>query len=560
MSRWVVISLSVFAVVLVGLGVLLYVTRTPVDDLARLVSEGSITELRQPLRPARSDAPRVLVIAIDGVGDSEFRSAIRERRLPHIARFLGAEDPSTTVWRNAYVPRGTLSILPSTTYAAWTAVFTGEPVARSGISGNEWFDRETMSFVAPAPVSVSGYGHALAVYADGLMNDWVEVPTLFERADVRSYASLIPQHRGADLLIRPHPGLVGDIVAGVAAGIQEDDESEPDTYSALDRQSVRKTIEAIETYGLADLTVVYFPGIDLYTHVAEPALPEQIDYLEDVIDPLFADIIAVYDSLGALDDTYVIFVSDHGHTPSLETDRNALGTGVDGEWPAVVEAAGFRVRPFELETDDHAYQAVFAYQGAFAYLYLADRSTCLDEYETCAWAQPARFEEDILAAVTAIDRTNREGALLPELRATLDLILAREPRGTAAAAPFQIWDGTRLVPVADYLAENPRPDLIDLERRLDALASGPYGHRAGDILLLSRYRFEDPIEERFYFSRKYRSWHGSPSAQDSEILWVLARAGTSGAHLRDLAHEAVGEKPGQLDVTPLVLHLLEAAP
>jgi hypothetical protein len=557
MSRWLLIPLVVAAVLIAAVGGVLLMTGADAEDVVSLLGEGAVIQLREEMRPARPSGPRVIVFAIDGVGDDEFREALASGEMPHIAALVGAETSRDT-YRHAYAPRGALSILPSTTYAAWTAVFTGEPVARSGVSGNEWFDRETATFVAPAPVSVTEHGDAARVYTEALMDRWMAVPTLFERAGVRSYVTLAAQHRGADLLIRPDAGMLADLVTEVATGIGDDEEMEMEAYVALDRAAVENTLAAIEEHGLADLQVIYFPGIDLYTHVAEPALPEQRSYLSAVIDPAVGEILAAYEAAGVLDFTYVVFVSDHGHTPTLDTDRHALGTGDEGEMADALRAAGFRVRPFELETGREDFQAVLAYQGAFAYVYLADRSACAEEDTPCDWHRPPRFEEDVVPVLHALDRANRDGHAAPKLRGTLDLVFAREARGTDDALPFQVWDGGRLVPVGEYLTANPRPDLLDLEARLEALGTGPYGHRAGDVLVLSRSRAIDPIEGRYYFSARYRSWHGSPSAQDSEILWMVAHPGRSGEALREEALRVTGETPSQLHITPLVLELLRA--
>jgi hypothetical protein len=374
---------------------------------------------------------------------------------------------------------------------------------------------------------------------------------------VRSYASLVAQHRGADLLIQPNPSMLGDLMASFTAGIAQDDDVDPDTYSVLDRQAADDLLAAIDEHGPADLTVVYIPGIDLFTHVAEDALLKQMDYLADVVDPIIGDVLNAFDVRGGLDDTYVVFIADHGHTPALETDVHALGTGGDDEWPRIVEEAGFRVRPFEMETDDDSFQAVFAYQGAFAYLYLADRSSCPEDGDRCDWIRAPRFEEDVLEVVRAIDTANRTGDPVPMLGGTIDMIFARIPNGIRDAMPFQVWDGDGLVPVGEYLEANPRPDLVELEGRLEALSAGPLGHFVGDVLLMSRYRFEDPIERRFYFSQTYRSWHGSASRQDSEIPFIVGHRGRSGDELRQLVTEAIGRDiPSQLDLTPLVLRLL----
>ncbi|HSJ10006.1 MAG TPA: hypothetical protein VK928_08830, partial [Longimicrobiales bacterium] len=175
----------------------------------------------------------------------------------------------------------------------------------------------------------------------------------------------------------------------------------------------------------------------------------------------------------------------------------------------------------------------------------------------CDWTRPPRLEEDVLPLVRAFDAANRTGALVPELRGTLDLIFARTPTPTGSdALPFEVWDGTRPVPVGEWLAANPRPDLPELDARLRGLGAGPYGHRAGDILLLTRSGAQRPIEDRFYFSGRYRSWHGSPESQDSRIALVVAGGGRSGSELRDVVHTAAGATPTQLDVTRIILALL----
>ena len=88
------------------------------------------------------------------------------------------------------------------------------------------------------------------------------------------------------------------------------------------------------------------------------------------------------------------------------------------------------------------------------------------------------------------------------------------------------------------------------------LGVGPYGNRAGDIVLLARSGLTIPIEQRYYFSGPYRSWHGSPSEQDSHIPLVLACQGKDGRDLQDLVGRVAGNHPSQLDMTPLVRSIL----
>jgi hypothetical protein len=553
--RWLWIGGA--AVLAAGLAYLL-LARPPVAELAGIVAGGGERVLREPMRTP-GGGPRVLIIALDGVGDDELLAAVRSGRAPAIASLLGAER-EPRVFANAYAVPGVLSILPSTTLAAWSALFTGVGAAHTGVPGNEWFVREEMRYYAPAPVSVDGHDHALESYTDDLVGRALRVPTLYEQADVRAYVSLSHIHRGADLLVLPSASALGDLMATAIAGLGDDDETiSQDGYVTLDNDAIDNLADAIAGHGIADLQVVYFPGVDLYTHVAERPLEMQRGYLTDVIDPAVGRLLQIYRDAGVLDDTWVLFVADHGHTPVLNDDRHALGANGDDDPVAVLELAGFRMRALklELEDDQQDFQTTVAFQGAFAYVYLADRSTCPRPGMRCDWSRAPRLEHDVSPVVRAFDAANRTGAGVPALRGTLDLILARPPRPPAEdALPFQVWDGEALLDVRVWLERNPRPDLLDFERRLHALAAGPYGHRAGDVLLLAKSGAARPIEERYYFSARYRSWHGSPDEQDSRIPLLVAHGLSDGAAIRERVHATVGAQPHQEDISALVLALL----
>jgi Type I phosphodiesterase / nucleotide pyrophosphatase len=544
-----------------GAAVYLKATGNPPEEVAELVGQGGEKVLRDPPRPSRP-GPRVLVIALDGVGADELTAVLRRGRARNLRRLLGRPRGEDGLYAHGYSVPGVLSVLPSTTFAAWTSTFTGEPPARTGVPGNEWFAREEDRFYAPAPVTVPEYADALRVYTDQLMGRVVRAPTVYERAGVRAYVSLAALHRGADLLTVPDPTAFGTLVGAAAAGVASDTTTpEEEVYAQLDRNGVETLLATIRERGPADLQVVYFPGVDLWSHVAGRPIAEQLEYVETVVDRAVGRVLAAYRRAGVLEGTWVVLVADHGHTPVLSDDRHSLGTSDDGEDepPAVLERAGFRVRPFTLELPEgeRDHQAVLAYQGAVAYVYLADRSTCPRPGDACDWRRAPRLEEDVLPVARAFHAAGRTGEGVPALRGTLDLVLARPPRPPGQdALPFQVWDGARLAPVAAYLAAHPRPDLLDLERRLEGLAAGPYGHRAGDVLLLARSGAGRPIEERFYFSHLFRSWHGSPSDQDSRIPLVVARPGADGRRVRDAVRRAVGERPSQLDVTRLILALL----
>jgi hypothetical protein len=554
-KKWIVLGV---AAAVVGAGAYLLVSRgVPVAKVAELASEEGELRLRDTLRAARG-GPRVLVFALDGVGHDELTAAVRSGRAPHILSVLG-EEVGDGIYANAYAAPEAMSILPSTTLAAWASVFTGQPAAFTGIPGNEFFVREQRRFYAPAPVTIEDVGDMVRSFSDDLMGTVLAVPTLYEQSNVLSYVALSHIHRGADLLIIPDISSMGEIVLSAVTGVADKGDPESEEYGELDGEAADVVLESMHTHGIPDLQVIYFPGVDLFTHVAKDPIADQRLYVTEVIDPAVGAVLAAYRAAGALDDTYVIFVSDHGHTPVLDDDRHALGSEGDDEPPAVLERVGFRMRALTLEPgdDEQDYQATMAFQGAFAYLYLADRSTCAQPGQHCDWSRAPRLEQDVLPVVRAFDEANRTGAHVPALRGTLDLILARDPRAPGTdALPFQVWDGSRLVDIEAYLARNPRPDLVRFAERMNGLSAGPHGHRAGDVLLFARSGASRPIEERFYFSGIYRSWHGSPDRQDSHVPLILARPGVNGTALRERMQRITGDAPTQLHVVPLVLDLL----
>lgn len=519
----------------------------PVGEVAELATMGAARPLREPPRPVRGGT-RLLVFALDGVGDDDLRRALREGRLPALAAMLGpgGEDG---VYAHGYAAPDVLSVLPSATAPGWAAAFTGATGARSGIAGNEWFVRDSMAFWAPVPMSVSGKAHATEQYTDELMSRLLQAPTVYEGLGVRAHVSMQPFFRGADYLTMPNIATFGSLFEEtVKAATGGSSDGTPDTYRETDRASIRSVRRAAEEFGLPDVQVVYFPGTDLTTHQVERPLERQQQYLSEVTGPLMEEVLALYREQGALDSTFVLVVSDHGHTPVLSDDRHSLHVGGDDEPPAVLRQAGFRVRPHELQTEADDYQAVLAYHGFMAFVYLADRGSCPQPGTRCDWSAPPRLAEDVLPVARAFHEASRTGAGVPALRGALDLVLVRDRSG----AGWSVYQGDGLVSLGEYLRRTPRPDLLRLQPRLEALVDGPHGDRAGDLLLLARTGTDLPLEERFYFAPPSWSEHGGAHAQDSRIPLLLIHPARSGPELRALVRGALGEVPSLLDVAEVM--------
>lgn len=510
-----------------------------------LLRTGGIDELREPMRPIRGTT-RVLLVGIDGVGDAMLRQAIADGGAPNLAALLGASTADPDVWEHAYAAPGVTAVLPSETAAGWAAVFTGRRPSDTGVAGNEWFDRDSLRLYAPVPGSVGSVEQTVAVYADDFLGRVIQTPTLFERAGLRSHVSLGFVSRGGDILTPPDANDVGELLDAAVDMISSGPRA---LLAELDEDTEEGVRAAAERYGFPDLQVAYFPGADLTAHSYGPDAARE--YLRDEVDRRLGEILNLYRSEGLLDSTYVVVVADHGHTPRLDDEAHAMEA--ESEFAFALNTLGIRTRNISLRADDGpaTYQAVLGYNEVAAFVYLADRSTCPAETDACDWARPPRLAEDVLPMARLFRQASTDTPNGP----TIDLVLARASR-TDAAVPFQVLHDDRLVSIADYLAEVPRPDLVHLAERLDWMTAGPLGHRAGDILLLSTANSGVPIEQRFYFKDPGPSGHGGAGPLDSLIPLVVSHAGQSGADLRTRLHAAVGATPTQLDVTDLVLALL----
>jgi hypothetical protein len=529
---------------------------------AKLLLHGGEKQVKHEPRPSEP-GPYVLIFGFDGAGYDQLMTAIQSGKAPAMAGMLGKPEGGG-LYEHAYSVPNTISILPSTTIAAWSAIFTGAPTAWNGVPGNEWFVREEMKFYAPVPVSVQEMDDNRAMITDGLVGKSLKSLTLFQQAGVKSSVSLNPVYRGADYFTLVNPvSMVSLYTEFLARSGGENSPEKIDIYEQLDKDSVPKLLSSMENHGVPKIQVVYFPGIDLYTHLAADPLPMEVAYLETVTDPLVAQILDAYRNYGILDQTYIVVIADHGHTPVLKDARHALGADSNEGPAAVVKAAGFRPRKFVLNPgkNEQDYQAAFAYQGAIAYVYLADRSTCPNPAMTCDWERPPRYRQDVLPVARAFYNSNKTGRPVPLIKGTLDLIFARVPTPPGKdTLEYQIFDRHRLVPIWEYLIRHPRPDLLQLDRRMQWLSAGPYGNRSGDILLLSRSGLNQPIQDRYYFSAPYHSWHGSASMQDTHIPLIVARKDYPGAKLKQLVDKVAGSQPSQLALAPIVRALLTSQP
>ena len=538
-------------------------------QMGTLVAKGDHHTLRPRAAgaPASSpDRPPILYLALDGVGRDILYSELRAGKLPNFARLLGGANLA-----HAHLDEHLLSTLPSTTMAAWVTTMSGMTPAQHGVTGNEFFIREKLEFACPAPVTFSSAAPTLEIYTDDYLDKLSASPTVYERMretdpSVLIWVAMHNVYRGADsLLLAKRATLVGafqDFVEVEAKRHLEDSESRK-LYENLDSAVTKKVTDALASGTVPDVLTLYLSGTDLYAHIAQEGPDKaRIAYLEQVVEPLLGKLADALDARGALANRWVVVSADHGHTQVMHDDAHALSTKAGEDPPSVLEAAGFRLRPYKREVAaSDPFSAVLAYGGAMAYVYLANRSLCPGPKDACDWKLPPRYEQDVLAAAEAFYKNNEDGSVTPAMKGALDMILVRRPRPYAQDdLPFEVYvGGGKTMQVDAWLHEHPHPTYVYVEERLHDLAVGRYGERAGDILLLAHNGDRDRPEDRFYFAVPYRSWHGSPSKQDSEIPLIVANANHSAAQIGAYVGKLLGDRPFQQKVADLLLGIRAGA-
>jgi hypothetical protein len=536
--------------------------------VADLTIKGPSQELRKrpegaPRRSEHGGAP-LLLLMFDGIDRATLYELLKENAMPGLASLLGGGANGT--FPHARLDERLLSTLPSSTMAAWTTALTGRTPAEHGVSGNEFFMRESLRLGAPAPVTFDDAKPTLAIYTDAYLDSLKTGPSVYDRMRERDpnvlvWVAMHSIYSGADRLLVTKRTVLADafehLVAKVVSDNEKDNLRRP--YETLDRQAIDVVVDELAEGALPDVLSIYLSGTDLYAHVAEEGPDEaRRKYLTEVVDPALAKLAARLRARHALDDRFVIVTSDHGHTQVVKDKQHALSADRPDGPPVLMQRAGYRVRPFAIDVDkDKVFDSVWVAGGAAAYVYVADRSTCTGEKTRCDWSKPPRYEEDVLPLADAFFRADATGELVPQLKGTLDLVLTRRPRPHEEVdLPFEVYiGGGRTIALDTFLSTHPHPTYVELAPRLRDLGVGVRGERAGDVLLFAHNGDRERPDERFYFAAPYRSWHGSPSRRDSEVPLIVAHARLDAATIARRLDRHLAERPFQQKVTDVLLDL-----
>lgn len=280
---------------------------------------------------------KIILFVIDALGSAVLVPAIDEGKLPHF---------------QALADRGTfrkecISIFPSITPAALTAIITGKYPVESGIPGDYWYDleTETVSYFGSDFTTImrEGMETFLNDFLINLNARYLLADTLFEtveKNDLRAACLNLFVHRGLHDYEMSLPGLLnifpspldGTKVKGPSLlhlgdlhhiDLDGFDASKvgglSNRFGFKDDTTVAILKHLVEHEQLPDFTVAYMPDNDWDSHELGPhiALNTLIH-----VDELLGELFSLKDGVeGFLSEHIVLIVGDHSQSPLVEDDN-----------------------------------------------------------------------------------------------------------------------------------------------------------------------------------------------------------------------------------------------
>jgi hypothetical protein len=488
---------------------------------------------------------RLVVIDVDGLRRDVFRAALAAGDLPHVERIAGGSDGETACHVDA------LSTAPSITFTSQASIFTGQHPGVHGIAGNESFDR--LGRISGGHPRHFGFdvGYTLAVddavrvFSDSLASQFLtrEAPTLYEIAAGHGLTSMVAYNmfaRGAGTWLMPNlveiaRFIKGQGVLGLEAG-------------KYDSGMLDRLVETLHAGSRPDVLTAYWMGLDHHSHLHGPA--SQPAYLRDVVDPQIGRLVDALETHGMLEGALFVLVSDHGQIEVVPDDRHSirLGFPFDRELGHVFQALGLDVH--DVPGEDPACDAVVGLNGGLAHVYLQHRAA--------RWADPPRYEEDVLPVAEAFRLMNETGKYEDELQDSLELILVRDAEHEGWWGEYRVYLGDgQTEPLAGYLAAHPDLGYADAANRIRLAASAT----TGDLILVADGR------AGYYFGPPMPGLHGGLYPGESEVVLTFAYPGSSPgeiAWLRETVTGIVADRcanegsraPSVTDVVPATLALM----
>ena len=275
--------------------------QNPTHAFVRCLSAAAIAVVALLPLAAAPDAPRVLLISVDGLKPSSYTDPALAARTPNLRRL--AQDG---VWAD-----GVVGVTPTVTYPSHTTLITGVEPARHGIYDNRILDPENRS-------NGAWYWYARAIQVQTL-------PGAVRGRGLTAAGVTWPVSIGMDLDFNApeyigtsrHPEGV-QLLRGLSTPRTLFDAAElargtPFSWPQTDRDRTDLTSFILRTYA-PNLTMLHLIELDSAQHTYGPGSPEALEAMA-LMDRYVGELVEAARKAPGGGKTTIAIVSDHGFLP-----------------------------------------------------------------------------------------------------------------------------------------------------------------------------------------------------------------------------------------------------
>ena len=417
------------------------------------------------------------------------------------------DDPNSHMHRiagNGTRVERAVTVFPAVTLCCQASMFTGAWPGAHGVLGNSWWDRfkkpPEFRFYTDAKTALGNYGFGLFGWPTIIMpqrpdlqfanNDLSkDVETIYEmakRKHLSSWEVFNPYSRGVDRWIKPsRPAMILFALAH--------EELLHNRY--WDASTFKHLFKAMRGQELPDLLSFYISGHDSNSH--EHGAHDQATYFRNIVDPMFGRFITEFEKHAPLEDFYFLITSDHGQANVIKDKEHVVDHGLLGEILGAVPGGGFQLaaRKIIRPTDT----AIGNMEAGATQFHLINR-------KTFDWADPPRFEQDVLPAAAAFAPYATGGK--PPF---VDFLLVRR----SVEQGYEVWSNDGLISLESFF-QGKDAQYPDAVRRIRGLNC----ERSGDLIVILDY------SQGYYFGDKPKAGeHGNLCAADALIPFVVSGPG-----------------------------------
>lgn len=437
---------------------------------------------------------RLVFIDIDGINPQVLYDVLDD----------SSSNLSKIAGRGARVERAS-TVFPAVTLCCQASMFTGAWPGTHGILGNSWWDRykspPRFRYYTDAKTAMGNYGYAMYGWPtivmprkpglqfanDDLSNDVETIYEMAKRKNLKTMQVFNQYSRGVDHWVIPSR------MAMVLFALAHE-ELLHNRY--WDKSTFNHLFKAMRKGELPDLIAFYISGHDSNSH--EHGAHDQAEYFKKYLDPLFGLFITEFEKHAPIEDFYFLITSDHGQANTIKDQEHVVDHALLGEILGAVPGGGFQLaaRKKVLPTDT----AIGNMEAGATQLHLINR-------QTFNWADPPRFEQDVIPVADAFAHYGKSGGRPP----FVDIMLAR----TSVEQGYMVYENGGLVDLETYFQgkDEQYPDAVRRIRGLNC-------ERSGDLIVILDY------SQGYYFGDKPKAGeHGNLCAADALIPFVVSGPG-----------------------------------